>query len=293
MKKWLKWTLIAVPAVAIAAGAVVLFRLDAIVRSVVQTQTSQQLNVAAKLGGANVSLLGGTVKLSDFDIGSPKGFKEPSVFTLGSVAVDVTYGQLTADVKRVNNITINKPKLVIEQQGGKINLKALMDGLPASPDQPTPPPEPGAPEKPIKMIIDKLTLTEANVSIKPNIPGVPESIDIAVPTIELKDIGNADGAANGAAIKEVLMTTMSALASKAAESDKIPPELKMILEGNLKGMVDEKVKAAGKEVEKAIDQIKNDPSSVKDVGKDLQKGLGGLIPGAKKDDEKKKEKDKK
>src|SRR5690348_2668819 len=68
------WIVIVIVLIIVIGAAVVMFKLDEIVRSTVQTQSAASLNVPTQLQSANVSLLGGSVKLNGFDIGSPSGF---------------------------------------------------------------------------------------------------------------------------------------------------------------------------------------------------------------------------
>jgi ATP-dependent protease HslVU (ClpYQ) peptidase subunit len=69
----------------------------------------------------------------------------------------------------------------------------------------------------------------------------------------MKNIGNAGGARNGAAIKDVVMQVISALAGAAAESDSLPPELKAILHLNAKAVLVESVHELAKDPAKALE----------------------------------------
>jgi hypothetical protein len=266
--KWLKIILIAVPVLVLAVVLILFARLDSIVRSTVESQASEQLSVPAKLGSARVGLFSGSLNLSEFNLGSPAGFDTSEMFQLGSVDAKVTYNQLRETPIRINSIDINKPKLVLEQKAMKFNVKALIDQLP--PSEPT--------TETVRMIIDELRISGAQVQIKPGIPGVPPEINVNVPSLNLKNIGNADGAANGAAIKDVVITVITQLARAAAESDQIPPELRDLLRGDLQAVIDEKAKAVQGELQKAAEDVLKDPSKAKEVGKDLEKGLKDLIP---------------
>src|SRR5213078_50287 len=120
---------------------------------------------------------------------------------LGGVALKVNYGELKSDPIHIDTIHIDKPKLVLEQAGGKFNIKALMDQLPPSaPSQPKPQGEPRKEGEPIKLIINDLRLSDATVSIRPGvgsqIPGLKDEYTITVPTVQLNNIGSGDGNQN-------------------------------------------------------------------------------------------------
>src|SRR5437016_11921796 len=145
-----KWILLSLLLLIIIAAAAVYFSLNSIVRATVQTQATNSLGVQTTLGSANVSLFSGNLGLHDLEISSPAGFAAPQMFTVGGTHVDVSYGELRKDPIHVDAINIDSPKLVIEQSGGKLNFKALMDQMPQTT------PQPQTQKEPIKLIIDKL-----------------------------------------------------------------------------------------------------------------------------------------
>jgi hypothetical protein len=271
--KWLKIIIPAILLVIIAAVVIVAWRLDGIVRSTVESQATAQLNVPAKLDDADVGIFAGTVSLDDFKLGSPKGFDAPSMFELDDVSVSVSYRELTKQPIRVHTIKVERPKLVIEQRDLKLNVKALIDGMP--------PVDPN--EETVKLIIDQMNINGASVVIRPGVPGVAQEIALTLPPLELKNIGNADGAQNGAAIKDVVLAVLMAVAQAASESDQLPPELRQLLKLDVEQLVRQKIKGVQGEVEKAIGEAVKDPSKLDDVGKNLEKGLKDVLGGKKED----------
>jgi uncharacterized protein involved in outer membrane biogenesis len=127
--KTIKWAVLIVIVLVIVAAVVIYFNLSRIVRTTVANQSTQSLDLRTTVGGASVSLLGGSLGLSNVQIASPKGYAAPDMFTLGGVNVKVSYGQLRQNPIRIQDITISNPKLVIEQSGGKLNLQSVMDQL--------------------------------------------------------------------------------------------------------------------------------------------------------------------
>src|SRR2546429_629787 len=71
--------------------------LDRIVRSTVQSQATDQLGVQTTLGSADVSILSGSLGLSDLVITSPQGFAAPRMFSLAGTNLKVALSQLTKD----------------------------------------------------------------------------------------------------------------------------------------------------------------------------------------------------
>ena len=269
MKKIIKWVVIVVILLVVIGVAVVLMNLNSIIRSTVESQGTAQLQVPTKLGGVNLSLLGGDLALNDFSIGSPKGFNAPQMLALGKAHVAVSYSDLRGDPVKVGKIELEKPKLVIEQSGMNLNFKALMDQLPKGEPQPAPTPQ--GESKPLKLIIDTINIKGAQVQFLTSIPGANITID--VPDIALEKVGTGDGSQNGAAVKDVVMLVVTSIAAKAADSDKIPAELKPILQGNLAATV---TQLKGKAQEIAEQQL----GKVTDkLGENVGKTAGDVLHG--------------
>lgn len=273
---------------------VVYFNLNRIIRRTVETQATQQLNLATTLGGANLSLFGGKVSLSDLKVASPQGFTAPEMFTLGGTDLQVSYGQLRQEPIHVGTIKISKPLLVMEQADGKLNFKAAMDQMPKSADDTKQ--QPQAESKPVKLIIDELTVENPTVVMRPGdlskIPGasllgksLPQELTITIPTVTLKNIGNADGNQNGAAIKDVVMQVITAMADSASKSGQLPDQLKGLLNVNLAdvkaqlgGQVQKQLEAIEGKLPGGVGNIVKNPGDlVKDPGKSLQQGVGDLL----------------
>src|SRR5207244_4909501 len=113
--KFLKWGILAVVVVVVAALLIVWMNLNGIVRRTVETQGTKQLDVKTTLGGATVSLFGGSLGLKDLQIASPPGYAAPQMLALGKGHAAVSYGQLRQQPVHVQTIELNAPKLVIEQ----------------------------------------------------------------------------------------------------------------------------------------------------------------------------------
>lgn len=278
--KWLKRIAIVVFLVLIVGGLVTYLYLDRVIRSTVENQTTKQLALKTELGSAGVSLFGGKLNLSDMRIASPEGFAAPHMLALGRADVRVSYGQLNNDPVRVGRIALDQPRLVIERQGGAINFKRAADLMPQTPPKTA---DPNA--DPMKLIIDELTITNAQVVMRPGFPGLPQEITIPVPSVTLKHVGTGDGNQNGAAVKDVVMQVIAALAASAGNSGLLPPELREF-QALLNGDVSQVVGRLGAEAQKQVlaavpgeagkllSTLVADPAA---LTKDPGKAIGGLI----------------
>src|SRR5687768_10722271 len=113
MKRILKWSILIVLVLAIVAGLIVYFNLNRIVRTTVETKTSESLALPTSLDSARLSLFGSSLTLDDLKIGSPAGYSAPEMITLDGIDVDVKYDQLRNEPMRIESIVVRNPKLVI------------------------------------------------------------------------------------------------------------------------------------------------------------------------------------
>ena len=272
--KLIRRIIFAVVLLVIVAVVALYLSLDRIIKNTVQSQATSSLNLSTTLGGANLSLFGGKLDLSNLQIASPKGFTSPQMFDVGSTGLAVSYGQLRNDPVHVSAITIANPKLIIEQKNGQFNFKQAMDDMPKSDAAPSN-------SKPLKLIIDDLTLSNPQVVVK----GLGATdIPVTLPTIELKNVGTGDGSQNGAAVKDVVAQVITAMAASASNSSALTAEFKTILSANVGAAMTKLGSEAQKrvaaaipgEVGQSLSKLVSDPQALaKDPAKAVQSLLGG------------------
>jgi hypothetical protein len=282
MKLIRRLLMVAVLLIVVVIG-IVFFSLDRIIRSQVSSQATSSLNLQTDLGSAALSLFGGKLGLHQLQIASPQGYTAPHMLEVGDTNVEVNYGQLRSTPVHVTSILINKPKLVIEQKDGVFNFKKAMEQMPKS-DTPAPKPDSSAKSEPLKLIIDDLTVKDADVVIRPNLPGFSSDINVTVPSLTMKNVGSGDGSQNGAAVKDIVMQVISALAANVTNSGGLPDQLKGLLKANVGQVVSQFGAEAQKQIAsvvpgdlgQALSAAVKDPNAlVKDPGKALQGMLGG------------------
>ena len=160
MKKLLKWGVPAVVLLVIVVLVVGYLQLNGIVRDRVEVGAQQSLNLPTELDSARVSLFSSDASLGGLAVGNPGGFSQDAMLSVGQIDVDASYSDLLADPMRVADLRISGPRLLLEQDGGRFNFKAASDGLPPSEGET------------LKVIVDKLVVTDTTVEIRPNLPGV-------------------------------------------------------------------------------------------------------------------------
>lgn len=289
--KIVKWAILIIVLLVVVAGIVLYTNLNGIVRSTVQSQSQKSLNLPTQLASANLSLFGGSLSLNGYQVSNPTGFSQSDMLSLDRISVKVNYGQLRKEPIHIENIEIDGPKLLLERAGTKLNLQAAMDQMPQS--EPSQPSADTSSSEPLKIIIDKLTIADAQVVIKPNLPGLPEQYTLSIPSVVMENIGTGEDAQNGAAIKEIVMKVSTTLASKATESEQLPPEVRQLLSGDLSNLKQAVQEQFDKQAKKLTDKLeeklpqgvsnilgnnKKDDSAEQGDKKDAVQGLKDLLP---------------
>lgn len=277
--KLIRRALLGLVALVVLVGLGIYFNLNRIVKHEVETQGTASLRLATTLDAARLSLFGGKVGLHGLDIASPKGFSAPRMLELGDGDVAVQYKALREQPIHVASLRLDKAKLVVEQSNGAFNFRKAMELSPQKPPD----------KNPMQLVIDEVRIDDAQVILRPGLPGIPSEITVPIPALTMKDVGKGKGANNGAAIKEVAMQIISAMAAKASESDKVPAELKALLHLNAAQVATMLGAEAAKQIAGAlppgigaqVSKAVADPRAVaKDPGAAVEKGLGGLIGGS-------------
>jgi len=317
-KKIVLWMLLGFIVVIGVAAIVALSRLDAIVRSTVERKSTESLNVPTALASADVSILGGNVKLSNLNVASPAGF-QGQMLSLASLNIDARVGELRENPVKVRSITVDQPKLIVEMKGTKFNIREFINAMP--------PGETDTTSDPVNLVIQSLSVRGAEVVFRPDtkamsaIPGLADTLNmeneyvLPIPDFVMQNVGSGEGHENGVAIKQVITQMIGAMTQAAAQSDKLPPELRGLLGGNLDAIKDRLTGEAKKQLQEAVanitkdlspevrnitDQLLDDPLAStrpaelldKVLGSDdkpttkpedlLEKGLEGLLKGKKK-----------
>jgi uncharacterized protein involved in outer membrane biogenesis len=162
----LKWIVLTIVALLVVVVGLVWFNLNGIVRRTVETQATKSLELQTTLGGASVSIFGGSLKLDDLKIASPAGYNAPQMMSLGEAKVNVSLGELRGDPIHVRSITIDQPRVVIEAKGTKLNFQTIVDKQSSDKSEPQ--------GEPLKLIIDNLSVTGTQVALRHglDVPGL-------------------------------------------------------------------------------------------------------------------------
>lgn len=290
--------------------------IDRIARLAVEAGATYALGVKTTLQGLDVGVLGGSVALSKFKIANPEGFDTPHFMDLAGGSMAVSLGTLMDDTITLPELKLSGLDLNLERKGATANYKVILDELKKFESKEAAAPggkaESGAPASTSggkKFVVKQVVIegVKVQVNLLP-VGGKLTRVPITVPRIELTEVGT--GPSGGVEMGKLVGIVMRALLDSVVRAggglipDDIAGELRAGLDslGNLGGVtakvvgdvttvVDGQVKKLG---ELGADTLKKIGSGtgdlgegVKDAGKKITDGIGGLIKKDKEKEEKK------
>jgi len=257
MKKALRVLLVAVPVVVIVAVLVIFFSLNSIVKAGVETVGPKVTGTAVTLDKVGLSPLSGRGALAGLRVGNPDGFTTESAFELGEVRVNLSPKSLLSDTIVIEEIVIAGPKVTFEGDISGSNIARIRKNVEAfsSSSAPSAESKPSAQEgeKNGKRVeIDRFVFKDGSVQLAAALVK-GQTATVALPDIELKDIGKDSGGATLAGVaEEVFPAVYKAIIEAVASSGEILGKGVKELEDSAKKVQDE----AEKGVSGALKDVK-------------------------------------
>ena len=158
-----------------------------------------------RVSNVDISLLSGTATLSEFILGSPKGFTSSETMKVRSIYVDVDERSLFGDTLVIDRIEVFRPEIFYEKRGGTDNLKTILDAMKSGQKKS----EPSASRKTAgkRLLIKDLILREGTLNVFD--PGA-EGRNVRVNLSELR-LRNVSGETAVAVTAEALAAVLDAI----------------------------------------------------------------------------------
>ncbi|MBQ0721611.1 MAG: hypothetical protein KBT88_01690 [Gammaproteobacteria bacterium] len=215
MKMIIKILGVLVLVVAVLVG-LSLYYLDSGVKKAIETFGPQYTKTRVELMDVSLSPLSGKGSLTGLTIGNPQGFSDANAFSLGEVAIVIDTQTLSADPVVIHSIRIIAPQIIFEQGKKSTNLQQLLknieqpgEAVSSKKDEPV-----KAEGDAKKIIIKDLQISGGQLHyMNPLLGG--KTIDLALPDIQLRGIGEKSGGASGAEITEQIIAAVSKSANQA------------------------------------------------------------------------------
>lgn len=112
--KYVKYTLLALLLVVIAAVTVAWFYLETIVKTTVNKYGTQITGTQVQLQSFSLNPIKGLLKVGGLTIANPEGYSAPNLLTLANVSVKVDPKSLFKDNIVIEDISINNPSITYE-----------------------------------------------------------------------------------------------------------------------------------------------------------------------------------
>jgi hypothetical protein len=252
---------------AVAGVIAVAVLADKVVQSAVEKAGTKTLNVAVKVGKADVAILRGSVGLQSIAVSNPAGFQGPALLTLERVNVAADTRSVLSNEVHITDMRLADMEVFVEQKGLQNNLYEVIKPL-REPRKPT-----GK-----SLLIDNLEI--ANVTVHASlsgIPGKPQTAQFTLGNITMTDLGRDEKIDTAVLISKILLAVAAGVAQQGG--DILPKETV----GEITGVLDKAINI-GRTIfgpGKAGDP--NQQKGAQDLGKTVTEGIKGILGGKKKE----------
>lgn len=174
--------------------------LNALVKAGIEKFGSAMTQTLVRVAKVKLSPINGQGAIFGLSLGNPKGFKTPHAFKVDHIEVALKPSSLTKDVILIHRVLIVAPDISYEKNDGGTNFEAIQRNVErslGSEKGKSTNNEPGR-----KMIIESLIIRD----IKVNYNG---KLDLALPDIELHNIGKKQGGMTSAQVVKTIITELN------------------------------------------------------------------------------------
>lgn len=180
----------------------VLTNLNFIVRKAIEKYGSQATQTEVKVDYVQISLKEGSGVIHDLKIGNPEGFERPNAFFLGEIGTKINLKSITKEVKIIDDITIQAPRIFLEVNAdNKNNLNEIKKNLSAT--TPSKPKAKKASKKEVKLIIRHILFTDGKIHVR-IVPLNNKHYQLSLPSFEMRNLGGNSGATPPEISKQIL-----------------------------------------------------------------------------------------
>ncbi|NQU09067.1 MAG: hypothetical protein HQ583_10915 [Candidatus Abyssubacteria bacterium] len=187
-KKGPRKPLMAAVLIIVVLGVALIFSLDALIRSGIETVGSRSLGVEVKLSWAHLSIPRGKLTLLGLHIANPDGYKTNSLFTAKRASVTMRPAALFQDELTIDSIVLKSPRLTVEQSLGGTNISKVLGGIKGKAPEMEKREEKGE-EKTYR--VKTLSITGAKVTFSSFLTA-KAPVTVPLPDIEMKNFSSAD-----------------------------------------------------------------------------------------------------
>jgi hypothetical protein len=265
--------LVVLPLVILLVVLVVTFFLvgTTLIKAGVERAATNTLGVPVTIRDIDLSILQGKVAIQGLLVKNPPGYANETLLELNEAAVNLDIGSLMGDAVNIQLVKLDGTKLTMEQKGLTNNLKEILNKLPK---KEKPKAKPPAEEKAKNLHIDRLEITNTNVTVKLlPVPGKVDNVSINIDPIVMENLGTDNKLNTGVLCAKILVAISTGIAKQGAGL--LPDSMVSGISAALGAGIDIG-QAATKEGQKILETTTG-------AGKGVVEGLTGLLGGKKED----------
>ena len=200
-RRLLKWVVAPLLLLSLAIFLTLTFLLGPMVRKALERFGPEVLGAPISVKDVSVAPHRGLVTLSGVTVGSPEGFKHPTVLEASSLQINFSLFSLLGDTIVVEDLLLEEPVITYERRKGRTSLQQLQRNAEASAqrliEQLGSKPDKGSSRS---FAIERLRIRNGKVRTK--VPGLETYVTLGLPDVEKRNIGGK-GSDLGAAAREI------------------------------------------------------------------------------------------
>jgi hypothetical protein len=214
MKRLFRVLLIMIPALVVIALTLVYFFMGAAVRKGVEVFGPQLTQTEVRLEHVGLSPFSGGGSMRGLWVGNPEGFRTEKAFYMGEVSMRVAPTSLLGDRILIKRIYISEPEFTYERKLTTSNINEILKNI-ESATQREIVGEDGKEVRSVKFEITEVIIEGGKVGV-----GVgSNSVTVAMPRLELRDIGKRSGGITAEeATFEIMQAVMGSVTRSVASS---------------------------------------------------------------------------
>ena len=202
MKKTTRRILIAVVAIVLLVYVGLTFFLGTVVKTAVNRIGPKMTQSKVELAGARISPITGSGVLTGLTVGNPPGWSTANAFYLGRISVSLKPFSIFGDHIVINEIEIDQPEFLYETKIVSSNITDLLKNMGEGKGEQG---EKASNGRPIRFEVKHLRLTRGKVTLGMGGKELP----LALPTIELHDLGTSEGGISADQLAFAVMKSVS------------------------------------------------------------------------------------
>ncbi|MGB4057142.1 MAG: hypothetical protein WBK77_03560 [Alphaproteobacteria bacterium] len=236
-------------------GVYLMMNMNIIAKNYIEREASRTLGVSVTLGQIDIDVKARSARAKNLVVANPDGFEKP--YAVKVETINVILGDVTKSLAVLQDVEVVGVDVNLEVRKNVTNLAAISNRIPETVNQP---------DEALKVIVDKLTVSQATITPSTVLFTKEAVAPVAVSDFVFKDVGRKE---NGIPVSEAMgkvwshvayQLNIQALQSGLLEgmSPEALQEMGLGFAKRFKDNLEDAVKDKVQKINDGIDQIFND-----------------------------------